>query len=341
MRKRLFIHPACHLDPTGFAKIIQRAFSDHGWDICNEMATADHILMLEHPRRRSPTHKKLCSASGRKILVRFEPKVVNPLTYRPRVVKLYDLVLNIGTVNNIHERQRVIRWPYLLHNNPSTPTPRSSEDVHALISQLNLDRAKKRPIDISIVAANKIPFSRGSNYSLRREIVLSAQNFGVSAYGQGWNMGRFLRLARNLRIYMFFVSQLCLVNPFYIFHNVFFSSRHNISSPQKKIEISGKSNFQLVIENSNTYVTEKILDCMLAGAIPIYRGPSLAPFGIPETCYIKFPPNASELGSLVQSIDESVMDNLRQNIKVFLKSSNGFALWQPESVAKVLVEVLT
>lgn len=340
VKRKLFVYPDSSVDPTGFIAILEDKMLKNGWDKQSNIEEADDFLVLEHPRLRTPEMTYLRNTKARKILLRFEPKVVNPHLYQRRTEKLYDIILNVGSVNFVHGKIFVIRWPYSRNDNPATPNLHKPIDIVKEVTKSLSDLKVRRKITTSIVASNKVAWAGKSNYRLRRQIILSSGNQGIMPFGGGWGMSRVQRLITNLRIYAFFLSQGHFANPFRILDNFFFSPRKKISAPIKKSDITEKSDFQLVIENSDTYVTEKLLDCMISGAIPVYKGPELSAFRVPSSCYVKFPNNPTHLRSIIASFDEYVISNLRTNIFQFLTSAEGYSRWKPENVAKDILTVL-
>ena len=94
-----------------------------------------------------------------------------------------------------------------------------------------------------------------------------------------------------------------------------------------KIEVISNYKFAIAFENSPSagYVTEKIIDCFVAGVIPIYLGaPDIQEF-IPENCFIDARnfENFEDLDNYLQSIDEKKAMELINNGRNFLQSENG------------------
>ena len=49
-----------------------------------------------------------------------------------------------------------------------------------------------------------------------------------------------------------------------------------------QFEFLRKLEFVVVIENEPTYLTEKLLNAIIAGCVPLYLGPPLSEFGVPD-----------------------------------------------------------
>lgn len=94
---------------------------------------------------------------------------------------------------------------------------------------------------------------------------------------------------------------------------------------KSKSKILSNYRFSLVIENSITqnYLTEKILDCMAQGTVPVYYGCENVSHYIPQNCFIKldkFLDSSEQLVEYLENISESQWNEYNKNIKIFLHS---------------------
>jgi len=94
--------------------------------------------------------------------------------------------------------------------------------------------------------------------------------------------------------------------------------------PHEKLSVLNRYKFAICFENSSFpgYITEKILDCFMAGCIPIYLGaPDIGNF-IPERAFIDFRRFESyrKLEKYLMSIDEQQANNYLEAAKEFLNS---------------------
>ena len=93
---------------------------------------------------------------------------------------------------------------------------------------------------------------------------------------------------------------------------------------EKKHDVLKKFNFGLVVENSAEYggISEKIIDCLKAGTIPIYYGaPDIKEF-IPEGCFIHVRDyeNLSTLSLYIKGLSEFEVIGFQKEINKFLQS---------------------
>ena len=89
--------------------------------------------------------------------------------------------------------------------------------------------------------------------------------------------------------------------------------------------------FLLVIENSMDVLTEKLFDAMLMGAIPIYIGPNLDAFGIPQTTYIPVNPNSNEICRVISELNMLEVATYLDEIRKFITSDYFFDTWCDEA----------
>ena len=126
----------------------------------------------------------------------------------------------------------------------------------------------------AIIASNRSPkFRRNQLYSERvRAVVSSSEEFRVDLYGRDWD--------KVVRLHS-------LVHPAFLANSR--KLREYYKGPvENKLNVLSTYRFGLVLENAMHpgYVTEKIFDCMAAGAIPIYLGaPDISDF-VNSECFI-------------------------------------------------------
>lgn len=129
------------------------------------------------------------------------------------------------------------------------------------------------------IQKNRWNLSKGSQYSLRRKVVAANQDF-LDVFGGGWNQGLATDLAKS-----FFGFKDSLIRKSLDFSNLWGVGRrfNNVHGPVlDKMEVLSKYKYSLVIENSESYVSEKLFDVLLSGTVPLYVGPRIEDFGIPR-----------------------------------------------------------
>lgn len=128
------------------------------------------------------------------------------------------------------------------------------------------------------IQANRWSLYPGERYSFRRE-VLRSLNEDIAIFGSRWNKGLILDILSTCR---------ALINRrasgrlnWSGFKGIGYLFLNYNGVTKNKIETMGKYKFSLVIENSNEYVSEKLIDAILAKTVPLYVGVDLEKCGLP------------------------------------------------------------
>jgi hypothetical protein len=178
-----------------------------------------------------------------------------------------------------------------------------------------------REAKVVVVNADKWSFVPGQLYWLRA--AMAEKRDDVVVYGHGWDRNMFVRLAHRAFELVRTIRSGVLPN--------IKGSRFLAASPRKymgvsedKVETMRKYKVALVIENSTELMTEKLFDAWFAGCIPVYLGPPLEKFGIPESIIIRC--QDSTLTALNLAIDKA----LDAEQEVFTKGISEF-LNRPET----------
>ena len=108
------------------------------------------------------------------------------------------------------------------------------------------------------------------------------------------------------------------------------SKIYNQINPQvciNKITTISKYKFTLCFENArfDGYISEKIIECFVAGTIPIYYGAYDINQFIPKNCFIDYNDfkNLNELNSYLINLNVTEAENYINNARIFLTSENG------------------
>jgi hypothetical protein len=109
-----------------------------------------------------------------------------------------------------------------------------------------------------------------------------------------------------------------------------------------KLETLSQYRFCICFENMELpgYMTEKIIDCFVAGVIPVYLGDPNVDLSIPNSTYINARTFSSliELDKHLQSIDEHHANEMIESGRTYLRSQSG-ALHSYEAFAKNLIQL--
>ena len=253
---------------------------ERGYILTRDINEADLFVAVDNKAKEANVILRLGFSKSRCILIKNEPVVVCPDNRSSRTRNNYGLILDIGRPPT--KARYSIPWPQ--------QWPKSSF-THNFTSA-KLDR-------IALVNGNKISFIAGELYSLRREAILDLDNLDL--YGTGWNLS--FRPKVRHAIANFIIAIKGGYFPRISGAKYYFKKFPNWKgAPVDKESALSQYKFCLVIENSIEFITEKLFDAFFAGCIPIYVGPDLHEFPIPENLYIQAKPT---LDSITDSLDRA------------------------------------
>lgn len=112
-----------------------------------------------------------------------------------------------------------------------------------------------------------------------------------------------------------------------------------------KLHTFDRYKFGICFENSNGqrgYVSEKMLDCFLAGIVPVYDGADNIGSYVPKDCFIYYPDYGSpeKLYGKLLSISEREWEGYRERIKAYCRS-DAAKRFQPENLAEGIIRAVT
>jgi hypothetical protein len=257
------------------------------------------------------------------VLIRLEPEAVYPTQYSKNVESKYSLVLTPGMPVGLIDD--FIPWPYQYQENPLRPKSQLMGLSEVLQSPHRREMRtyknwSRREIFCSMIAANKVSPNGKGNYSLRREFAFLIDDQRLQIFGELWRAD----FKRKLR-YRFGVLKFAIASSSsFVLTEIFLDSFRKY--PRVKGEISDKhvitnnSKFSLVIENSNTYVSEKLFDALISGSLPVYFGPDLNLTPLSEDLVIRYSGPISEFVFFLEGLSPAYVEAKLESIEAFLES---------------------
>lgn len=314
-RKILFLGALAHArvdreDPRTLSELI----TPSGDQQVHSFSEADLVIFCDY---LSADFQRLKSSNfplTKRVLVRVEPRPVLPQNYNKQFLASFNYILDIGRTQT--EFTSNFPWPQKWR-----------------IHTTRLDRKEK----IAIVAGNKVSLIPGELYSLRREIVHSIQN--IDLFGTKWNIS-YYRKARIL------ISE---------FHKVL-NAQERISTgalkywfrkprnwkgeiEDKHQELS-KYRYSIVIENSLEFLTEKLFDALFSGCIPIYVGPKVTSFDIPEDLLVQTSPSIESINAAIRTAKEMDYIEWSKKVQNWLSSQKTIEKWEMDNVYKQISKAI-
>jgi hypothetical protein len=251
--------------------------------------------------------KDLLNLPVRKILVRQEPKMVLPNNYNSKRLLNFDLIIDVGVPKENSPEN--VNWPQ-----------RISLDVS--------DQATKELSKVILINSNLLSFAIDEMYSLRRTIAYNSDQ--IDLYGYGWNCGTKSSIRAfliELRKFIWKPQNIKVKGLRYFFRN----QTNYKGSVENKINTMEKYRIAVVIENSLSYVSEKIFDSFSAGCIPVYVGPDLTKCKIPRNLYIQAKPSKGSIMWAIEAAQKMDYPKWFNELEEWLRSDECKTEWSEES----------
>lgn len=199
--------------------------------------------------------------------------------------------------------------------------PQNTRNIQSTISKDRLQSAV-------IVNSNKFSFVREEFYTLRRRI--AARSNLLFVFGSGWDQSLSFLLRKTLVEFL-----RALVVP----HALQMNQGNILKKPINfkgvaldKLACMSQFEVALIIENSPELLTEKIHDAWFAGCFPIYVGPDLNRFDIPQDLYLQVQPSVNLIDTAIKSVLSTTnFAKFRKSLAQWL-SSNSYRLNFDEEV---------
>jgi len=271
----------------------------------------DALICVDYNRSSEPFLSEAQARGIPKVLIKQEPTVVQPQHGKTKTLKRFELIVSRGRANERPQFNTFQEW-----------------DTSRIDNQVRL----RRTVAIS---ANKWSMIRGELYSLRRRAYSELE--GVDVFGPGWNRSQvqeFNVIAKEAII--------ALSNghvPY--FRNLKWSLKQPksyLGVAESKSKVLSGYEVSLVIENSEGYMSEKLMDCILSGTIPVYVGERADHFGIPENLVIQAEPNMESIKSSISRALKIDGSQFRIEAKAWIQSPGVKDNWEHFSVTKKMLE---
>ena len=266
------------------------------------------------------------------------PDLVVCLDYLPRFKRLLRRARMLGIPCLLIKQEPAAIIPQHRYSNPGhlfhkVITKGSSEESKIFNCLLSWDvkfiGETKRIEKVVAISADKWSFVPSELYSLR----LGAYSLDprIDVYGHGWSRGimeRLISLVKALYVTLASATAPKLSNLIFAFRKPL----NYLGSAEDKALTLSRYKVALVIENDLSSMSEKLVDSILAGTIPVYVGPKTEPFGIPESLVVQAQP---ELSAVLNAISLALSwDSADYRRRALLWAENAVSMsnWNPEEV---------
>ena len=261
--------------------------------------------------------KKLGLSPENCTLVHMEPSVVLPANYSGSRKRQFGTVITVGGIRS--QVSSSVHWPLLW--------PSASD-----LEKLN---ASERAERVVVINGNKMSFIKGELYSLRRKAIKSVGNLDL--FGTQWDSNFASRLIIAFK--SFAQAVLSLKLPRLSGLELWFQGYPKSKGPVgDKLKTMSEYKYALVIENSAEYMSEKLMESLFAGCIPVYVGPDPEEFGIPKDLVIRAQPSLHSIQEALFEAEGWNINEFHARLGAFLSSSEVRDLWDHLRVYERLLE---
>jgi len=324
------------LETSGQFKDFVSALENRGFQLKLAFPTKFLISMNHNPT----AYKEFLKSGGnpkRTVLILLEPRAVYPAQYSSRIQNLYSHVLSPGSPRFKDSNGDFIPWPYQVSPNPLSPIDEgSSLQSKVLINMksglFDYDKWSRRSKFIIMINANKVSSSKSENYGLRRVFAHQISKEFLSVYGELWVSSIPQKIMHRLFVLLFAMKSGHWPRLTHVYGNLHWKFKTAKGPIEDKQVILQSSKFSIVIENDNSYISEKIFDSLINGCIPIYSGLKEGSRIIPSGIYIDLPKSPSELVTLLEKISESDIRGILREMQTYLESEAFAKSWDKTRV---------
>ena len=290
----------------------------------DDITKFDKIIFLDYPTMLNSYFRKLLRLKHKELyLVLLESEMIRPDNF---------------ILSNHKPFKKVFTWKTNLIDN------KKYINLH-LANKIEIDKGAFNPLIkkglFTMIASHKYNDHPLELYSERIKAIKwfeinHPEEFDL--YGIGWDRVFFRGKLHNLNPLL---NKLYKKMKFLPKFNLFPSYKGPLKS---KRDILKKYRYSISYENASIpgYISEKIIDCLLAGSVPIYLGaPDIQNF-IPLSCFIdkRSFKSYNELYNYAKNMSTKEYNNYLENIYNFINSDN-IKLFSAETfVKKIISEIL-
>ena len=310
----------------------------------SSLKEADILILINHSNSSYKTFMKSGKTKKQCILIRIEPYSVFPAQYSKKITDKYGLIISVGYKEIDEGRYYYVGYPYTYLPNPNAQLTKGTSAAQIIDSDefeelFTLNNWLNRTILISLIASNKVSSTTNNNYGLRRNLAYSFSRSTLQIYGGLWDANFLEKINHRLRVVIHAIRNRTFPNPFGIYGSFFRRYNNFIGQIEDKQSFVKNSKFSLIVENSNSIVTEKLFDALINGSIPVYFGPQLNDMGIPGyKLSLVCTGSIKCLEEKISNISNDEVACYLEEMKKFLKSQSFLGYWTEENVFNKIIQ---
>ena len=306
-----------------------------GFSFVNNMEDSDFYIAFNHSANLYRDFIETGGAKANTVLLRSEPSSVYPAQYQEKIERLYGNIYTFGATTDLESK--LIAWPYYYNPNPLTPNDWSASlrgELEELINRQEhkLDNWKTRTFQLTMVASNKVSSSATNNYQLRRRFAVQLPSSMLHVFGNLWDSKILSKISHRLRVLGFALRTGVAPSLSQLYGNLFQKYPTFCGGILNKHDVIRDSKFSLVIENNDSYVSEKLIDALVGGSIPIYFGGDFKAFGIPERSVVTGLNSVNEIVAFIECVSDQEVEERLSETGRWLESPDFLQTWFGDNV---------
>jgi hypothetical protein len=316
-------------NPLGKDWLFPKYLEEAGFELVSlDDSSAKFYAALDYSK---PALKRIKRLSARqKVLVAFEPKAVNPSQHTKSTRNKFGAVYVMSPDQCIRSSDRVIQLgPFA--------------DLKKVLGLLTENAGKPRLAEVVILNENKFSFVPKNNYKMRYLAIreLAEAGWNVNVGGKNWQQGFLWQLKEQVITLLVNLKSGSKVDlrmyhgPLRSAPNIKFWGRVDDG-----LEFLSRFDFALAIENDSQYLSEKLLNAIAAGCVPIYVGASLDNFGIPADVALRVAGEPGEFEKSLRNLGTDAVDRIRAAGRKWLLEPGVLEYWSHEQALRNIVEVI-
>ena len=278
-----------------------------------------------------------------RVLIREETDTVYPYQYSPEVETQFSRIFTLGAIPGTVFGD-CLKFPYQPYRHHHKNQGRISlSRILRDFDESGVYSAElwgKRKEKILFVGANKM-IEHDELYQLRRQIIHSLGE-AIEVYGDNWQLFSLKKMIYLVKYLKYSYENNRHVRFSDVKNFILTRVKSEKDTLDDKLSALVKSKYNLIFENSYNFVTEKVFDAIICGAIPIYFGSEeiFSP-RLREIVWV-IKPNISLKQALLEIDKVSRIDYRKWlgNTREFLYSEEFLENWTAQSVFSNLADEL-
>ncbi len=275
------------------------------------------VVAMNHQPLASDVQTRFDIRASHTVLIALEPRVTAPRMYTSRVLRRYGHRFAASPLWAKRMGGQAFRWPQEI-------SPQQATQAYY-------------PFAASMINGDKRSAIRGSLYGLRRSIIRESEYCGLplAVFGPGWDAPTRARLLSGVKASARALQGQAVPRLSEAFGDLTRHPAFWMGTVEDKQEAFAAAPISVVIENSADYVSEKLIDAVRGGTAPVYVGPPLSRFGLPDSLAIPAAATGADIVNTVRNLSPSRIDEVVSAGEAWLNSADA----QSHEIRTVLLDL--